>query len=270
MAGERVAKAALSGSLRAIKFVAASALASALMMATMACVPGVSWAQGGPPLVTDDPDTPGDGHWENNLAAIVTRTSGLWTLATPDADLNYGWGETIQLNADIPVSVVQDAHGGWDAGLGAVQLAVKWRFLDRQDLGYTLSTYPRFSSAWIASSTRRGLADAGQVYFLPLEAATKLGAFGLDAEVGRNFGVGAASDWQLGAVVAHRCGATLQCMFELHESLGNHDQQTLLNLGAHWQLSDSLALIGAAGRQFGQASLDRQLALLYLGVQITR
>jgi hypothetical protein len=59
-------------------------------------------------------------------------------------------------------------------------------------------------------------------------------------------------------------------MFELHESLGNHDQQTLVNFGAHWQLSDSLALIGAAGRQFGQASPDRQLALLYLGVQITR
>jgi hypothetical protein len=59
-------------------------------------------------------------------------------------------------------------------------------------------------------------------------------------------------------------------MFELHESLGDHDQQTLLNVGAHWQLSDSLALIGAAGRQFGQASPERQLALLYLGVQILR
>jgi hypothetical protein len=266
MAGERVAKAALSGSLRAMRMVAASAL----MMAGLACIPCVSRAQGGPPLVTDDPDTPGDGHWENNLAGIATRTSGRWTLAAPDADLNYGWGETVQLNADIPLSVVHDAHGGWDAGLGAVQLALKWRFLDRQELGYTLSTYPRFSSAWVPSSTRRALADAGQVYFLPVEAATKLGDYGLDAEVGRDFGVGAASQWQLGAVVAHRCGATLQCMFELHESLGNHDQQTLLNVGAHWQLSDSLALIGAAGRQFGQASPDRQLALFYLGVQILR
>ncbi|MFI4866844.1 MAG: hypothetical protein ACHQDB_07025 [Steroidobacterales bacterium] len=252
--------------MRAIKFLAASAL----MTTGLACFPGVSWAQGGPPLVTDDPDTPGDGHWENNLAATATHTSDRWTLAAPDADLNYGWGETIQLNADIPLSVVQDAHGRWNAGLGAVQLAVKWRFLDRQDLGYTLSTYPRFSSSWVASSTRRAVADAGQVYFLPVEAATKLDDFGLDAELGRDFGVGAPSQWQLGAIVAHRCGATLQCMFELRESLGNHDQQTLLNLGAHWQLSDSLALIGAAGRRFGQASSDRQLALLYLGVQIVR
>ena len=25
-------------------------------------------AQGGPPLITDDPGTPGDGHWEINIA----------------------------------------------------------------------------------------------------------------------------------------------------------------------------------------------------------
>jgi hypothetical protein len=162
------------------------------MTAWLAGVPALSPAQGGPPLVTDDPDTPGDGHWENNLAATAMHTSGRWTLGAPDADLNYGWGENIQLNADIPLTVVHDARGGWDAGLGTVQLVIKWRFLDRRDLGYTLSTYPRFSSA----------------------------------------------------------------------SLGDHDQQTLLNVGAHWQLSDSLALIGAAGRQFGQASPERQLALL--------
>jgi hypothetical protein len=44
-------------------------------------------------MLTDDPDTPGDGHWENNLAIIATHTSGRWVLAAPDADLNYGWGE---------------------------------------------------------------------------------------------------------------------------------------------------------------------------------
>jgi hypothetical protein len=108
MAGERLAKAALSGSLRPIKIVAASAL----MTAWLAGVPDVSPAQGGPPLVTDDPDTPGDGHWENNLAATAMHTSGRWTPGAPDADLNYGWGENIQLNADIPLTVLRDARGG--------------------------------------------------------------------------------------------------------------------------------------------------------------
>ena len=242
----------------------------ALAAAALAGLPHAARSQGGPPMVTDDPDTPGDGHWENNLAIIATRSGGRWSLAVPDADLNYGWGERVQLNADLPLAIVQQPGGGWAAGPGSQQLAVKWRFADRQDLGYTLSTYPRFTSEWIASARRRGLALGSHEYFLPLEAATQIGDYGLDGEIGRDFAVGAASQWQLGAILAHACAGGVQCMFELRETLGGHEAQTLLNVGAHWKLNESLALIGAAGREFGRRSPDQQLALLYLGVQIVR
>jgi len=248
----------------------AIALVRALLLGGLALAPGTAHSQGGPPLVTDDPDTPGDGHWENNLATIATRSGGRWSLAVPDADLNYGWGPNIQLNADIPFALAQVIGGGWDAGLGSVGLAVKWRFLEDADQGYALSTYPRYSSAWVASSRQRGLAAAGHAIFLPLEAAAKLGPMGLDAEIGHTFVSGGASDWQLGGVVAHDCSAALQCLFEVHETLSGHSVQTLLNLGGHWQLSPSLALIGAAGREFGRAGPDQQVALLYLGVQVLR
>ena len=66
-----------------------------------------AWAVGGPPLVTDDPDTPGDGHWEINLAAIAQRTGGGNTIAAPDADINYGLGDFIQLKADLPYTYAQ-------------------------------------------------------------------------------------------------------------------------------------------------------------------
>jgi len=45
--------------------------------------PLLARAQGGPPMVTDDPDTPGDGHWEINLAAIGAHTPGRFDLAAP-------------------------------------------------------------------------------------------------------------------------------------------------------------------------------------------
>src|SRR5215831_18405962 len=38
-------------------------------------------AQGGPPMVTDDPGTPGDGHWEINIGSIATHSPGRWTVA---------------------------------------------------------------------------------------------------------------------------------------------------------------------------------------------
>jgi len=52
--------------------------------------PGPAWAQGGPPMVTDDPDTPGNGNWEINLATSGSHSSGRWEIAAPDADINYG------------------------------------------------------------------------------------------------------------------------------------------------------------------------------------
>lgn len=225
-----MAQAGLSGYLRSIRSLGARTLIAAFL----AVLPQTSHAQGGPPMVTDDPDTPGDGHWENNLAMIATRAGGRWSLAVPDADLNYGWGRNLQLNADIPLMLIQDTGGGWAAGPGNDQLAIKWRFLDRDDPAVELSTYPRFTSAWIASSSRRGLADPGHSFFLPVEAATRVGDFGLDAEVGRNFAVGTVSQWQLGAILAHGCGHGSECMFELHETLSGHEQQTLLNVGTHW------------------------------------
>jgi hypothetical protein len=243
---------------------------SALLTAGLSAVPHGCRAQGGPPMVTDDPDTPGDGHWENNIATIATRTGGRWDLNAPDADLNYGWGDNVQLNADIPWTLVHKDGGGWDAGPGSVQLGIKWRFLDLQQLGYTMSTYPKFTSAWVESSRRRGVADAGHEFFLPLEAATKIAGFRLDAEIGRAFDVGSANQWQLGAIGAHSCGASIECMLELRETLSGSERQTLVNLGAHWQLGASLALLAAVGREFGTASAEQQRALVYLGIQMTR
>src|SRR5438445_482716 len=53
--------------MRFTKTIAACAIAAAMLPAL---------AQGGPPMVTDDPETPGDGHWEINIGAIATRTVG--------------------------------------------------------------------------------------------------------------------------------------------------------------------------------------------------
>jgi hypothetical protein len=79
VAGKRVAQVALSGLLRSIKTICTSAA----LAAALAGMPDVLLAQGGPPLVTDDPDTPGDGRWEINLATIATHSTGRWSLAAP-------------------------------------------------------------------------------------------------------------------------------------------------------------------------------------------
>src|SRR5262245_48129453 len=54
--------------------------------------------QGGPPMLTDDPGTPGPGAWEINVAYLEQRTRDEQQLRSfPHIDVNYGLGERIQL-----------------------------------------------------------------------------------------------------------------------------------------------------------------------------
>lgn len=241
-----------------------------LLFLLSVCAPGMASAQGGPPLVTDDPDTPGNGHWETNIGWITTRTEGRLDQNLPDLDLNYGWGDHLQLKADVPFTFSQSSAGGSGADLGTAQLGVKWRFVDRDDAGVSVSTYPQYSSAWLSSSRRRGIAANGHEFFLPVEVSTEVGGFVIDGEVGRNFVAPGTDQWVLGGILAHECAEGIECMAELHERWGPGDRQTLFNAGVRWTLSKSLALLGAIGREVGTKSADQQQLLVYFGIQVLR
>jgi hypothetical protein len=221
-------------------------------------------------MVTDDPETPGDGHWEINLATTGAHTPGRWEVAALDADVNYGLGAHIQLKADVPWLFVKEEPEGWKSGLGAGDFGVKWRFLDREDSGIAMSTYPQLTHNLVRSSAHRGIASSNQEFFLPVEAATEAGGFALDAEIGRNFVEHAPDQWIAGVVVAHECAPDIECMAEVHETVSPADHQTLLNLGLHWKLTDDLVLLASSGRDFGPPSDDHRKLLFYLGIQVLR
>ena len=237
-------------------------------LTTVACA---AFAQGGPPMVTDDPGTPGDGHWEINLGGIASHTPGRWEIAAPDADINYGWGEHVQLKLDVPWTTSRNDGEHWKSGAGEAILGVKWRFVDEESAGFALSTYPQYSRSMLSSSTRRGVTGAGHQFFLPIEFSTKIGSFGVAAEVGRNFVSGSGDDqWVGGVVGAHSCGEGVECLVEVHETQSPGVHETLLNLGLRWKLGESTTLLAAAGREFGTHNDERRNALVYVGVQFAR
>ncbi len=232
-----------------------------------ALVPAIAAAQGGPPLVTDDPETPADGRWEINLAGIYARTHERQDLALPDADINYGWGGHVQLKLDVPWAFSRDGDDRWKSGLGAAQAGVKWRFVDRENAGFSMSTYPQYTWNPLPSSAHRGITSPDNEFFLPVEVAAEIGGVGLDAEAGRNFVHNRPGEWALGGIVAPRCSERVECLFEAHETWSSHAHQTLLNIGTRVTLREGLTLLGAVGRELGNAE-DRRHVLVYLGVQI--
>jgi hypothetical protein len=234
--------------------------------------PRLAGAQGGPPMATDDPGTPGDGHWEINVAGVGTHTPNAWNVDAPDADINYGWGEHIQLNADIPWTYTNAEGGHLRSGLGDSSFGVKWRFLDKNDAHpFSMSIYPRFQTSLSGYSERIGVASRNKAFFFPAEIAAELSGLEIAADLGRHFVQQEADFWSAGIVVGHSCGSDrVECLVEVHREWKRGDPQTLLNFGLRRKLNDSMTVLAALGKEFGARSEDQASALIYLGMQISR
>ena len=100
-----------------------------------AVVAGRAAAQGGPPFRTDDPETPGNKHWEINFGWIGDRNPAAGAYQVPDFDFNYGLGDRIQLKYEIPIAIeetrpLDGQPGQVIGGLGESLLGIKWRFYE--------------------------------------------------------------------------------------------------------------------------------------------
>jgi len=207
---------------------------------------------------------------------ISQRTLDGKLISLPDADINYGWGENIQLKADLPWSYAQQNGGSWSNGAGFANYGVKWRFVDEDDAGFDMSTYPQYAHNLPGSSLNAQFASGGGQFFLPIEIQSKVGEFELDGEVGRNFVQQGANQWEAGAAISHGCGKDIECLAEVHATYTEAmpgaaaNTQTLINLGFNWKLNESMTLLFAAGREFGPQTPYQLRSLAYLGLQITR
>src|SRR5476649_1445246 len=99
-------------------------------------------AVAGPPLVTDDPGTPGANNWEINTAFTAELSPSEHRLELPLLDLNYGLGDRIQLKYELPYVLTNtEERNGFDRS----DAGVKWRFQDKEPGGVALSTYPQYT-----------------------------------------------------------------------------------------------------------------------------
>jgi hypothetical protein len=224
--------------------------------------------QGGPPMITDDPGTPGNGHWENNFAITFEHRPSETSYETPELDLNYGLGEHIQLTLQTAPVVLRREDHGPIGGLGGVEAAVKWRFLDEDRNGIDVSMFPRFLFNVLQSSVGRGLADDGTRFQLPFEAAKKFGRVEADAEAGPLISTVGRGEWLYGIVGGVDLSKTTGLMAELHGSARSDFSQDVLtvNIGVRYELRKDCIFIGSVGHDL--RSPDALALIGYCGVQL--
>jgi hypothetical protein len=227
-------------------------------------------AQGGPPMITDDPGTPGNGHFENNFAIAFEHQPNEWAIDLPAIDLNYGLGEHIQLTLQTSYVLLKRNGHGAVGGLGATEAAVKWRFLDEETSGIAMSAFPRVIFNVLRSSVRRGFVEDGTRVQFPVQLARKVGPIDLDFELGPLFSSVGRSEWLYGIVGGIDITRKTSLMAELHgTSRSNFTRDVLIaNVGLRQTLTDACILITSVGHEV-RAPNDTPLALIgYFGVQL--
>ena len=225
-------------------------------------------AQGGPPLVTDDPGTPGPGNWEVNLAVTLDRTSLSSTWGTPLVDANYGWGERVQIKLEMPWAVVSD-ESGRRGGIGNPLFGVKWRFLDEETAGVAVSTYPQFGFNLASSSADRGLVEREASFLLPVSAMKTVGPMAVNVEAGRLFEKGGGGEWVWGVALGHVFGG-VEALAEVFGTHGGDEasRQVIVNLGGRVPVTLAWTVLFSGGCSISDGGGPRH-AYLYVGLQFT-
>ncbi len=245
-------------------------------------------AQGGPPFITDDPGTPGNKHWEIDFGWIADHNPGNAYYETPDIDMNYGWGDRIQLKYELPMAVYTDPNNTTRSGLGESLIGVKWRPYEHHHAGdapsdenmdFSIGTYPQASINNPTSAVRRGIVENGPQYYLPMEMTAKWGPLNFNGEVGRWFGNQLIpSRWGRGLIAGHEFNDRFELYSEIYDlqdanRIGSTPKQRELtfDVGGRQTLDRKghLRLLFMAGRAI--QAVTRQNSepswIAYLGVQ---
>jgi hypothetical protein len=242
-----------------------------VIAALLVLLPARVLAQGGPPLLTDDPDTPGPGYWEINVAALLEKNHFGRRGDLPRLDFNYGVGRRIQLKFEVPwVSArdVDETHTR--SGLGDAVAGVKWRFLGQEGMTIAWSIYPQVAFNTAHSSIANGLVEDGRALLLPTEITLEVAHVEINGEVGRNFVEHGAGDWIYGLSTEGHVRKRLELLAELHDEQSRERDapaDVVANVGAREKLTRQVILLFAAGRRLRGTPEEKGRLLLYAGLQ---
>jgi hypothetical protein len=259
----------LSGGPKVRPVLPACILSVPLLLALLGGLSLPSLAQGGPPFITDDPGTPGDGNWEVNVALYNERHPTERIYNAPILDANYGWGPRIQLKYQVPYLVDGTDGGPTRSGLGKSLAGVKWRFYDNDEKGLEISTYPQLEFNNPTSSLQRGLVAYGTRLYLPIEVTKKVGPFEINPEAGYWFADKAGAAWATGVVVARQVSKRLELDGELYATANTNgsNQWTTYDGGGRYKLGEHFVLLFMAGRSFRGPASGQPQFFGYLGMQ---
>jgi len=218
--------------------------------------------------MTDDPDTPGPGYWEINVATLLDASRREHRVETPRIDLNYGVGRRIQLKFEVPWVRVREGDDETQTGAGDAAAGVKWRFLGQEGTRIAWSVYPQFEFHTAHSSIAKGIVEEGRQFLVPTELTVEFVHGEVNAEVGRNFVEDRSDNWIFGVSTEGSVTKRLELLGELHgEEIPGETTELFANIGARPKLTRRLILLLATGRTVHKPPNAGPRIYVYVGLQ---
>jgi hypothetical protein len=225
-----------------------------------------TYAQGGPPLLTDDPDTPGPGFWEINLANVIDKAPGRRRVELPRMDLNYGVGRRIQLKFEMPwVMVEGEDQPEAASGVGNATVGVKWRFVGQEGQAIAWAIYPQFEFNTTHASVATLIEDAGYRFLMPTELTIEMRGIEMNAEIGRTFVQQGSGGWIVGLSTEAHVAPPFELLAELRR---NELTEIMAVGGGRLKLTSKMILLLAGGRTVRSVPSEGPRTYLYAGLQL--
>jgi hypothetical protein len=239
-----------------------------VMLTPFLFVPSLAQAQGGPPLLTNDPGTPGAKNWEINLAVMPALAQNAHDFQLPQLDFNYGVGATIQLTFEVPYvlqTLPKPVSSGWSNSFPGV----KWRFIDNKK-GWNVSIFPQMELNGSADAIRHGIAQSATRFLMPMEVQRNVGPLELDLEAGYYFPIHGHEERIIGFAAGHNFTKKAELIGEVYNdrAMGTLPHDTTWDLGGRYGFHKGLIFLFMAGRSFSGNSSGQPNFLAYIGVQI--
>ena len=241
-----------------------------VLVATLvtACLPALAVAQGGPPLITDDPDTPGPGYWEINIAVLTEKTRAQKHVEVPRVDLNYGVGRRIQLKFEMPWVALQHEEQRTETGAGKATVGVKWRFIGQEGERIAWSIYPQLDFNMAHSSVTRGIEEEGRQLLLPTEITVEMFHLEINGEVGRNLVENGPDTWIFGVSTEGHVLPRLELLAELHGERVTDSTGLITVGGGRLKLTSKMILLMAIGHSVRSQLDEAPRTYAYAGLQL--
>ena len=223
----------------------------------------------GPPLVGDDPGTPGKGHLEVIAAIDGASRSSMDSAQVPLLDVAYGLSPNTEISLGMARQQIkanlEDRRSGWgDAAIG-----YKWRFLTHKALQLAIS--PSYSHVMRHSSVSRGLAEGFSILNLPLIASLEIDENVWNFQIGYSVNSMGSKAFDYSIALGRPLGTSCQLWFELWGAADNHfaNQELNFRIGLDYTLRERIHVLAAIGgpitSSFGHE--DELNYDFYLGLQ---